>query len=163
PALMAVLGLSLPAQASATLGFGYGNTQDPSGSQYDPNSPTVDPGNQAAGSHDDPYTTLGLNDWTYGTAIGTTNGATLGTSDIPPVAIPHLIALANLRAATATTSSGISVVSLTDMDSSNPNWSNQGGTSLDAAVFVTIPQLYIHVNSVPEPSSLALFGLTLVG
>jgi len=51
----------------------------------------------------------------------------------------------------------------------NPNYpgtaafSNMGGTDLSATVFATIPQLFISVTPVPEPTSMALAGMAVSG
>jgi len=58
---------------------------------------------------------------------------------------------------------GDSTITLTDMNLSQVNWSNGAGTPLDATIFSTIPQLFIHVTPAPEPSSMALVGLAVSG
>jgi len=274
-ALVATLATTLPAQAGAVLGFGLGNTQD---FTPDPNTPTADPGNPNGGATTDPYTLTGLNDWSLGSRLGTTNTGAVGTSAGNPFVInagttTQLILQIQLRdsgtltfpntngnsrmfqwgaalswtnggpvtatpdnnptdgqaltlavndsaggansniayanntqtgnsfglgnifftswnstgstfqdsgaASTAASTprnytlanvvlnisaaGGDSVLSLTDMDNSQVNWSNGGGTPLDATIFATIPQLFIHVTPAPEPSSMALVGLAVSG
>jgi len=52
---------------------------------------------------------------------------------------------------------------------SNPNYggtpgsSTYGGTDVSAAVFATLPQLFINVTPVPEPTSMALAGMAVSG
>src|SRR5437868_3343117 len=77
-AFAAALTAATSAQAGAILSFASGNTQPPAGLQNDPNYPSNPPGTNI-----DPFTLIGLSDYSLGTRVGTTSGNTLGTSGNP--------------------------------------------------------------------------------
>jgi len=84
-----------------------------------------------------------------------------GTGFTVPAGASHKYVLANVIITTG--ASGDADLSIVDPRPTGNDVQQFNGTTVDSAVFATVPHLFIHINAVPEPSSMALAGLAVSG